>query len=282
MAAARGQATRGWLELRDAVLARWRVVFVLAPLALLAATANADEQAAKKLPSSGSRPAAPDATVARLHARAPSPAALPPQKQDEAIEPPAFAVKPTSEETVEAAPAFDTTPPPELDPPAIPTPALSLEVPERQALVLPRRAPSVLSEQSLLSPAPPTPTVSEEPLPLSPAGPNDGRSPPPDLTRPDEEQPTEVDVLSLIRMEIKQRLPYFEGCARSARRRNGLEVRRLQATWAVAADGSIKDMKVDGIDDPELGACIVRIGSRPFTVRPGVDLLIPTPIVFVR
>lgn len=268
--------------MRDAVLARWRVAFVLAPLVLVVTTANADEQAAKKLPSSGGRPAARDAAAARLHARAPSPAALPPQKLDEAIEPPAFAVKPTIEETAETAPSFDTTPPPEIDPPTLPTPALSLEVPERPALVLPRRVQSVLSEEALLSPAPPTPTVSEEPLPLSPAGPTDGRPTPPDVARPDEEQPAELDVLSLIRMEIKQRLPYFEGCARSARRRNGLEVRRLQATWAVAADGSIKDMKVDGIDDPELGACIVRIGSRPFTVRPGVDLLIPTPIVFVR
>jgi hypothetical protein len=103
-----------------------------------------------------------------------------------------------------------------------------------------------------------------------------------DKSDAEDEPALEVDVLTLIRREIKQRLPYFQACAHAARRRNGMEVHRLQATWAIAADGSIKDMKLDGVSDAQLAACIVRAGSRPFTVQPGIDLVVPTPIVFVR
>lgn len=280
MAAARGQATRGWLELRDAVLAGWRVALVLAQLMILTASALAEEQATKKLAAPGKS----EGAAARLRLRAPPPVALPP-KLDEAIEPPAFGATPSTEETSETASAENGVDPmarPDLDPPAIPAPALSLEVRERPALVLPRPRESVISEEALLSPAAAAPTVSEAPSPATPIESADRSSTAPDVTPSADEPPAEVDVLSLVRAEIKQRLPYFEGCARSARRRTGVEVRRLQATWSIAPDGVIKSMKVDGIDDPELGACIVRVGFRPFTVHPGVDLVIPTPIVFVR
>jgi hypothetical protein len=41
-------------------------------------------------------------------------------------------------------------------------------------------------------------------------------------------------------------------------------------------------MKVEGVADPKLATCIARMGGRPFAVRPGTELTIPTPIVFVR
>jgi hypothetical protein len=258
------------------------VAVALAQLVFVVTTASAEEQATKKL-SSPDKPSAADGVAPRPHVRAPRPAALAP-RPDEALEPPAFGLPPSIDETGERAStenSVDPTSRPERAPPVALAPALSLEVPERPALMLPPRMESVIREEALLSPAAAAPTISEAP----PSGvPNQAadRSPPPDVAQTSDEPPAEVDVLSLIRMEIKQRLPYFEGCARSARRRNGVEIRRMQATWAVAADGSIKSMKVDGIDDPELGACIVRMGSRPFTAHPGADLVIPTPIVFVR
>jgi hypothetical protein len=89
-------------------------------------------------------------------------------------------------------------------------------------------------------------------------------------------------VFDQIRLEIKSRLPYFQTCADAARRRGSSEVRRVQATWTIAADGAIKEMKVENVPDPQLAACIARIGSRPFPVKPGTELTIPTPIVFVR
>jgi hypothetical protein len=89
-------------------------------------------------------------------------------------------------------------------------------------------------------------------------------------------------VLDQIRLEIKRRLPYFQACADAARRRGSAEVRRVAATWTIAADGAIKEMKVDGVPDPQLAACITRMGRQPFTVQPGTELTIPTPIVFVR
>jgi len=96
------------------------------------------------------------------------------------------------------------------------------------------------------------------------------------------DEPAVPDVLDQIRVEIKNRLPYFQACADSARRRAGLEIRRLQATWFINADGTIKEFRLDEVPDVKLAACLVRAGSRPFPVQPGVDLAIPTPIVFVR
>jgi hypothetical protein len=258
------------------------VAVVLAQLGFVVTTASAEEQSTKKL-SSPDKPSVADGVAPRPHLRAPRPAALAP-RPDEALEPPAFGLPPSIDESDENASAENGVDPmsrPERDPPVTSAPALSLDVPERPALVLPRRMESVIREEALLSPAAAAPIISEAPPSAIPNQAAD-RSAPSDVAQTADEPPAEVDVLSLIRMEIKQRLPYFEGCARSARRRNGLEIRRMQATWAVAADGSIKSMKVDGIDDPELDACIVRMGSRPFTVHPGVDLVIPTPIVFVR
>jgi hypothetical protein len=142
----------------------------------------------------------------------------------------------------------------------------------------------------------PAPTVAERPVRAVPASLPDPFDPPgPAKTQPatlaDARLQTasakpssepEGDALTLIRMEIKQRLPYFQACAIAAKRRSGLVVRRLQTTWTVAADGSIKDLAIVGVNDPELEACIVHAGSRPFSVRPGADLVIPAPIVFGR
>jgi hypothetical protein len=181
-----------------------------------------------------------------------------------------------------------------------------LSPPEANARRTPDEPPIPLAVAERLVPLPPSriePAVGEEanaaPLPEPPAesGPRLDPGPPvpspfairldrvPELVtvdRPEDEPAPEVDVLTLIRREIKQRLPYFQGCAQAAQRRNGMEVRRLQATWAIAADGSIKDMKLDGVADTQLAACIVRVGSRPFMVQPGLELVVPTPIVFVR
>ena len=96
------------------------------------------------------------------------------------------------------------------------------------------------------------------------------------------EDPVVRDILDLIRAEIKGRLPYFQACADSARRRGGLEVRRLQATWFINADGTIKEFRLDEAPDAQLAACLIRAGRRPFPIQPGMDLTIPTPIVFVR
>ena len=93
---------------------------------------------------------------------------------------------------------------------------------------------------------------------------------------------TETTVFDQIRLEIKGRLPLFQSCARAARRRGGLEIRRVQATWSVSADGTIRALKVEDVSDPQLAACLTRAGSRPFSTQPGMDLTIPTPIVFVR
>ena len=94
--------------------------------------------------------------------------------------------------------------------------------------------------------------------------------------------PVVPDMFDLIRAEIKNRLPYFQTCADSSRRRAGLEIRRLQATWFINADGTIKEFRLDEAPDAQLAACLIRAGSRPFPIQPGMDLAIPTPIVFVR
>jgi hypothetical protein len=104
---------------------------------------------------------------------------------------------------------------------------------------------------------------------------------PPPAAKP---EPSVLDqaVFDQIRLEIKSRLPYFQACADAARRRGSPDIRRVQATWHVAADGVIKELRLEGIPDPRLATCITRMGSRPFEVKPGVELTIPTPIVFVR
>jgi hypothetical protein len=89
-------------------------------------------------------------------------------------------------------------------------------------------------------------------------------------------------VFDKIRAEIKSRLPYFQACAAAARRRGSPEVRRVQATWFIAANGTIKELKLEDVPDPRLALCITRMGSQPFPVAPGGELTIPTPIVFVR
>jgi hypothetical protein len=101
---------------------------------------------------------------------------------------------------------------------------------------------------------------------------------------PEQPEPVVLDeaVFDKIRLEIKSRLPYFQACADAARRRGSAEVRRVTATWTIAADGAIKEMKIDGVPDPQLATCITRMGSHPFAVQPGAELIIPTPIVFVR
>jgi hypothetical protein len=99
---------------------------------------------------------------------------------------------------------------------------------------------------------------------------------------PEESGMLDADALDRIRLEIKARLPYFQACADAARRRGSPDVRRLQAIWSVGADGVIKELKLENVSDPQLALCIVRMGSRPFMVKPGADLTIPTPIVFVR
>jgi hypothetical protein len=91
-----------------------------------------------------------------------------------------------------------------------------------------------------------------------------------------------MTVFDQIRLEIKRRLPDFQSCARAARRRAGLDIRRVLLTWAIAADGTIKSLKVEDNIDAQLAACLSRAGSRPFAVQPGMDLTIPTPIVFVH
>lgn len=92
----------------------------------------------------------------------------------------------------------------------------------------------------------------------------------------------EADVFDQIRLEIKARLPYFQRCVDAARRRGMPDIRRLQATWLIAEDGSIKDLRLEGVTDDLLATCIIRMGSRPFPVSPGTEVTIPTPIVFVR
>ena len=77
-------------------------------------------------------------------------------------------------------------------------------------------------------------------------------------------------------------MPYFQACANASRRRGGQELRRLLIVWDIAPDGSVKDLKVEGVSDAELSSCIQRVGRRPITQQPGSDLSIPTPIVFVQ
>ena len=85
-----------------------------------------------------------------------------------------------------------------------------------------------------------------------------------------------------IRLEIRQRILLFQSCANAARRRGVFEVRRLQATWSIAPDGTVKAMKIDGVTDRDFTACLARAGNRPFPVKPGMAVTIPVPVLFVR
>lgn len=85
-----------------------------------------------------------------------------------------------------------------------------------------------------------------------------------------------------IRTEIRHRLVFFKSCADAAKRRGVPEVRRLSVIWSIAADGSILAMKLEGVMDPEMAACLARVGSRRFSIEPGTELTVPVPIVFVR
>lgn len=126
------------------------------------------------------------------------------------------------------------------------------------------------------APAPPTPALSSAPPAARAIAAPPEKAAGPDLVT------LEADVFDQIRMEIKARLPYFQRCVEAARRRGLSDIRRLQATWLISEDGSIKDLQLEGVTDELLATCIMRMGSRPFPVSPGTELTIPTPIVFVR
>jgi hypothetical protein len=85
-----------------------------------------------------------------------------------------------------------------------------------------------------------------------------------------------------LRPEIRQRVVFFQACGDAASRRGVLEVRRLYVTWTIAPDGSVTAMKLEGVMDPEMAACVARAGSRRFPIAPGTELTVPVPIVFVR
>ena len=136
----------------------------------------------------------------------------------------------------------------------------------------------------------------ERPVPLQPSQP--ASVPSPETSKPSgkpegrigKSQPNKAEgqvvldttVLDRIRVEIKSRLSFFQACADAARRRSGLEIRRFQATWFITAGGTLKELRIEGVPDAQLAACLTRTGSRPFPIPPGMDLTIPTPIVFVR
>jgi hypothetical protein len=88
-------------------------------------------------------------------------------------------------------------------------------------------------------------------------------------------------LLDRIRFEIKQRLYVFQNCALNARRR-GVDCRRVDATWNIGADGTIKSIVFSNVPDPLFAVCLQRIENQPLVVKPGMELKIPTPIVFVR
>jgi hypothetical protein len=91
-----------------------------------------------------------------------------------------------------------------------------------------------------------------------------------------------VASLGQVVAEIKNRVPYFQHCAKASQRRGGEELRRMVAVWSIAADGAIQELTLEGVKDAELAACILRAGRRPLPVGPGAALTIPTPIVFVQ
>jgi len=92
----------------------------------------------------------------------------------------------------------------------------------------------------------------------------------------------ENQVLDQIRLELKRRMSVFQLCADGARRRGVETFRRLEATWLIGADGNIRALRIVNVTDPSFATCLQRVGNLPLAVKPGVDLTIPTPIVFVR
>jgi hypothetical protein len=97
-----------------------------------------------------------------------------------------------------------------------------------------------------------------------------------------EGMPANAETLSLLRLEIKGRLPYVQACVEAGRRRGGVTVRRLQVTWSIGADGNIRQFKLEGAPDPWLAGCITRSCRRPFAAKPGVEIVVPAPILFLR
>jgi hypothetical protein len=131
-------------------------------------------------------------------------------------------------------------------------------------------------------PAPAAAEPAAAPITLAAAGLAPPRRPAPPPEDKHETITLDADLFDRIRLEIKGRLPYFQACADAARRRGMPDLRRVQATWCIAADGVIKELRLEGVPDLQLATCITRMGNRPFEVKPGVELTIPTPIVFVR
>jgi hypothetical protein len=93
---------------------------------------------------------------------------------------------------------------------------------------------------------------------------------------------TDASWMDAIRMEIRSRLVFFKLCAVAARRRGVPDARRLSVTWSIAPDGRIRAMKLEGVMDREMTACLARVGGRRFPIAPGTELSVPVPIVFVR
>jgi hypothetical protein len=128
-----------------------------------------------------------------------------------------------------------------------------------------------------------TPSLGEPPV-RSAAPASVAVAPPPESLPPSTPETVTRELASPERViaEIKGRLPYFQACANASRRRGGQELRRVLIVWDIAPDGSVKDLKVEGVSDAELSSCIHRVGRRPITQQPGAELSIPTPIVFVQ
>jgi hypothetical protein len=204
--------------------------------------------------------------------------------------------EPADERTVRPIPAADTLEPPPftgaMQTPPEPSPsavALGNSEPARKADPAPP-APFATAPPASIRHASEESTPPEDIL-LASAGERTAPAQPPQSTTAPSPKPSPpskpedqaaLDILDQIRGEIRGRLPYFQACADAARRRSGLDMRRLQATWFIAADGTIKDLKFDDVPDAQLATCLTRAGGRPFLVQPGMDLTIPTPIVFIR
>jgi hypothetical protein len=167
-----------------------------------------------------------------------------------------------------------TEPPPFTNPPTVPAES-------HPPLAIVPTSPAESPPAATLPPSPDQPPMAAT-LPMAVAKPSAAPQPAAPVEKADGQAAFENDALDQIRLEIKRRLTFFQSCADASRRRGGNEVHRLQATWSVAADGTIKMIKFDDVADPQLATCITRAGSRPFSIHPGVELTIPTPIVFVK
>jgi hypothetical protein len=140
---------------------------------------------------------------------------------------------------------------------------------------LPQVSPSITSLQSRAPTSISAENVARNAVPPAPAS---------ELRSRAEADSVLADFASVeqIVREIKDRIPYFQFCVNASRRRGGPEPRRLVAVWSIAPDGAVKELKLNGVADVELATCIQRTSRRPLPVGPGVELIIPTPIVFVR